>query len=32
MGEKMIREDADRIREMPETEMVEGGPLDHVIE
>ena len=32
IGEKMKREEADRMRGIPEREMVEGGPEDHVIE
>jgi hypothetical protein len=32
IGEKMIREEADRMRGIAESEMVVGGPEDHVNE
>jgi len=32
IGEKMIREEADRMRGIPESEMAEGGPEGQVTE
>jgi len=32
IGEKMIREEADGMRRIPEKEMVEGGPEGRVTE